>query len=142
MNTDHCAKEKKDAYLLQQEKQKATFQTLGEDQILQMSNQELLPDFLEAQRDMIESAGGKKKWECLSQLERDERQAATMEKLVIRLGKEHYDTLSDDEKRILKLFIWAGCGCHKDLNTVRGGNSAMMAWWKDNNVTAPVLLAN
>jgi hypothetical protein len=50
--------------------------------------------------------------------------------------------LSDDEKRILKLFIWAGCGCHKDLNTVHGGNTAMMTWWKENQVEPPVLLAN
>jgi hypothetical protein len=58
------------------------------------------------------------------------------------LGRDHYEKLSDDEKWILKLFIWAGCGCHKDLNTVRGGNTAMMAWWKENQVKPPVLLAN
>ena len=44
--------------------------------------------------------------------------------------------------RILKLFIWAGCGCHKDLNTVHGANMAMMAWWDGNNIPGPVLLAN
>jgi hypothetical protein len=65
-----------------------------------------------------------------------------MEKQVIELGKESFDTLSDDEKHILKLFIWAGCGCHKDLNTVREGNQRMMAWWQENNISGPVLLAN
>jgi len=35
MMTDHCAKEKKDASLLEQEKALATFQTLGEKQILE-----------------------------------------------------------------------------------------------------------
>ncbi len=33
--------------------------------------------------------------------------------------------LKSDEKRLLRLFIWAGCGCHKDLNTVRSGYVAM-----------------
>ena len=65
-----------------------------------------------------------------------------MEKLVIKLGKASFEMLSDDEKHILKLFIWCGCGCHKDLNTVCGGNSAMMAWWKEHNVSGPVLLVN
>ena len=35
-----------------------------------------------------------------------------------------------------------GCGCHKDLNTVRGGYNAMERWWKEHNVNGPVLLAN
>ena len=142
MNTDHCAKEKKDASLLQQEKTLATFQTLGEDQILQKSNEELLPHFLEAQKLMINAAGGAKKWESLSEIERNERTAFSMEQLVIRLGKEHYNMLSDEQQRVLKLFIWVGCGCHKDLNTVRGGNSAMMSWWKLNGVTPPIALPN
>ena len=98
MNTDHCAKEKKDASLLQQEKTLATFQTLGEDQILQKSNEELLPHFLEAQKLMINAAGGAKKWESLSEIERNERTAFSMEQLVIRLGKEHYNMLSDEQQ--------------------------------------------
>ena len=117
MNTDHCSKEKKDASLLQQQKTLAVYQTLGEDQIQEKSNEELLPAFLKAQELMINNAGGVRKWESLSQPERDERLAASMETLVIKLGEEHYKTLSDGEKRILKLFIWAGCGCHKELNT-------------------------
>src|SRR6266545_4481259 len=47
-----------------------------------------------------------------------------------------------NEKCFLRLFIWAGCGCHKDLNTVRGGYNAMERWWKEHNINGPVLLAN
>ena len=142
MHTDHCAKEKKDARLLEQEKILATYQSLGEDQIVEKSNQELLPYFLDAQKKMIDLAGGRKKWDSLSESEKVERNAVSMEQLTKDLGRDHYEKLSDDGKRILKLFIWAGCGCHKDLNTVRGGNTAMMAWWKENQVEPPVLLAN
>ena len=91
---------------------------------------------------MINAAGGAKKWESLSEIERNERTAFSMEQLVIRLGKEHYNMLSDEQQQVLKLFIWVGCGCHKDLNTVRGGNSAMMSWWKLNGVTPPIALPN
>jgi len=40
------------------------------------------------------------------------------------------------------LFIWAGCGCHKDLNTVQGGYVAMEKWSKEHDIEGPVLLAN
>ena len=50
--------------------------------------------------------------------------------------------MSDAEKRMLSLFIWAGCGCHKDLNSVRGGYAAMAAWWEANEIAGPILLAN
>ena len=142
MMSDHCAKEKKDAQLLQQEKLLATYQSLGEDEMLNKSNQELLPSFMEARRKMIDAAGGDGKWSKLPQSVQSEREAVMMEKQVIELGKAAFELLSADEKHILKLFIWAGCGCHKDLNTVRGGNSRMMAWWGENNIPGPVLLAN
>src|SRR6266540_2989775 len=57
-------------------------------------------------------------------------------------GREAFEKLSDDEKRFLRLFIWAGCGCHTDLNTVHGGYMAMASWWKENDLEEPVLLAN
>jgi hypothetical protein len=65
-----------------------------------------------------------------------------MESLIIKLGKEAYAMMSDDEKGTMKFFICARCGCHKDLNTVKGGYAAMKTWWTENNVEPPVLLAN
>ncbi|KAF8799746.1 hypothetical protein BYT27DRAFT_7119758, partial [Phlegmacium glaucopus] len=35
-----------------------------------------------------------------------------------------------------------GCGCHKDLNTVRGGYGTMKKWWEENDIDPPILLAN
>ena len=137
MHSDHCSKEKKDVHLLEREKMMATNQSLGEDQIVERSNQELLSHFLEAQERMIEQAGGKEIWDKLSEEDKAERHTSSMEQLTKDLGKDHCDNLSDDEKRIFKLLIWAGCGCHKDLNTVQGGNTTMMAWWKDNSVEPP-----
>jgi len=142
VHSDHCAKEKKDAQLLQKEKTLAIYQSLGEDVITESSNQELQPAYLDACRAMIESVGGIKKWKILSTSAQAEKEAAMLEQLVMKLGKDRLEELDKNEKQILKLFIWAGCGCHKDLNTVRGGNIAMMAWWNANNIPGPVLLAN
>ncbi len=142
MNTDHCSKEKKDAKLMEKEKTLAIYKTLGEDTILEESNEELLPHFTKARAKMIEAAGGNEKWEGLDAGEQADLEANMMEKLLMELGKNSFEKLSPEEKRILKLFIWAGCGCHKDLNSVKGGNKAMMDWWKDNGIPGPVPLAN
>jgi hypothetical protein len=64
------------------------------------------------------------------------------EDLVIDLGKDVYQMMSDKEKRYLTYFVWAGCGCHKDLNSVRSGYFAMSKWWEKHKQTPPILLAN
>ena len=143
MHTDHCAKEKKDYKLLKKKKEAAVHQVLGEKEILEKSNDELVPSFLEANKQMIEDAGGQAKWDALPEKERTELLAGMMEKLVVKLGADAYEQMPEEEKRMLSLFIWAGCGCHKDLNTVKGGYAAIVAWWKRNpSITGPIKLPN
>ena len=142
MLTDHCAKEKKDVAALEKRKIQAMYQKLGEDTIFSSTNAELLPNFLAAYNQMVKDYGGQEKWNNLHEDEQRERIARMTEKAVIELGKDAYEMLSDAEKRTLKLFIWAGCGCHKDLNTVKAGYAEMSTWWEENDVTPPVLLAN
>ena len=77
---------------------------------------------------MIKHAGGKAKWNSLSESEKSEQKATMLEELVIKLGKDAFELLSDDEKHIMKLAIWAGCGCHKDPNTVCGGYATVAKW--------------
>jgi hypothetical protein len=65
------------------------------------------------------------------------------EKLLIELGRETYEMLEESQKRTLKLFIWAGCGCHKELNTVRSGYTFMSTTvYAELGIEGPVLLAN
>src|SRR6202050_143178 len=61
---------------------------------------------------------------------------------MISLGEDKYSELSEEQKKDLDFFIWVGCGCHKNLNSVSGGNAGMVAWWDENDVTGPILLAN
>jgi hypothetical protein len=60
----------------------------------------------------------------------------------ILLGEDKYAEMSEEEQHDLDFFVWTGCGCHKNLNSVSGGNAPMMAWWAENGVTPPILLAN
>ena len=58
MNTDHCAKEKKDARLLEELKAWAVDQHLGEEAMLGLSMEEINELFKKAEKEMIKSAGG------------------------------------------------------------------------------------
>ena len=140
--TDYCAKEKKDVAALEDLKKEAILQKLEEDKILDASSEDLLSIFLDAHKGMIQKLGGKAKWNQLPEYEQKEYLAQMSEKLVIKLGKDAYTMMSEDEQKTLSLFIWTGCGCHKNLNSVRGGYAVMASWWKKNNISGPVLLAN
>jgi hypothetical protein len=125
MNTDHYSKEKKDARLLEALKAWAVDQHLGEEKMLEMTLEEICDYFKKAEEEIIRKAGGANKWNKLSDIKKAERKAKMIEEAVAELGKEEFNNLSDEEKRLFRLFIWAGCGCHKDLNTIRGGYLAM-----------------
>ena len=142
MLTDHCAKEKKDVAEPEKRKIEAMYQKLGEDTLVDSTNAEVLPKFLEVYDQMIKDQGGQDKWKSLSEDEQKERVARMAEKAVVELGKDAYEMLLDAEKKTLKLFIQAGCGCHKDLNTVKAGYTEMAMWWEENDVAPPILLAN
>ena len=142
INTDHCAKEKKNAYEMEKLKEWAVNQQLGEDAMLEKSLPEIYGLQMSAQKKMVQAAGGQQKWEALSEAIKSEKRAKMVESVVQELGKGAFELLDLHEKRFLRLFIWAGCGCHKDLNTVRGGYMAMEKWWKEHDIKGPVLLAN
>jgi hypothetical protein len=57
MHSDHCAKKEKNVEFMKKEKLLATYQSLGEDQILKRSNKELSSYFLKARKKLIASLG-------------------------------------------------------------------------------------
>jgi hypothetical protein len=133
MNSDHCAKEKKDARMLEELKNCAVEQSLGEDAMFELTIQQIDGLFEKAQ---------KEKWDKLTESAKSTKQAGMMENILSDLGKKELEKLPEDKRRILQLFIWAGCGCHKDLNTIRAGYMAMSEWWKEEGLEGPILLAN
>jgi hypothetical protein len=142
MNTDHCTKEKKIARLIGDEKFAAIRVLLGEQVLSEKSTDEEAAIFEKARAEMIEQAGGLEAWTALSEIECADLTEAMVKDVLISVGETEYGTLSKEEQRSLDFFIWVGCGCHKDLNTVKGGNVAMMAWWLENDIEGPILLAN
>ncbi|TFK16613.1 hypothetical protein FA15DRAFT_606812 [Coprinopsis marcescibilis] len=143
MHSDHCAKEKKDAEALKSMKLDARQQVLGEERFLEMKQAELLEVFIKAREALIKKVGGKGRWDLLTPGQQAERNATMVHGIILDLGKESLELMSDGERRIMELFIWAGCGCHKDLNTVKAFYKGVQDYYADNpDIPKPILLAN
>jgi len=142
MSSDHCGKEKKDFKLMGEKKTAAVEQVLGEKRIVDDSTDELMPHFVRANQEMLNEIGGEVAWNALDEAAQRELKSAMFQKLTADLGKDAFGKLSDQEKALFKLFIWVGCGCHKDLNTVLGGYIALSKFWEENGLEPPILLPN
>jgi hypothetical protein len=95
MNTDHCAKEEKDVYEMEELKKWAVNRHLGEEGMLEKSLQ------MNAQRKMVQAAGGQQKWEVLPEATKAEKRAKMVENVVQELGKGVFELLDSHEKHLL-----------------------------------------
>ncbi|TFK79693.1 hypothetical protein K466DRAFT_639840 [Polyporus arcularius HHB13444] len=145
---DHAADQLKTTRLLQEEKQGATYHVLAQKHLqldaaaVTGSSSAASRLTSEATSDAIRQAGGVAAWDMLSSEERDLRYAESLHQRTVSLGKQVYDTLPGEERRALGLFLRLGCAMHKDLNSFKGGNMAMMAEWSACDLAPPILLAN
>ncbi|KAF9642624.1 hypothetical protein BDM02DRAFT_3080845, partial [Thelephora ganbajun] len=71
--------------------------------------------------EMMERIGGYEHWRTLSEVEQTELGQELVHNVNIHLGEEAYQRLSEEEKQRVDLYVWTGCGMHKDLNAVKGG---------------------
>lgn len=105
MMTDHCRKKKMDVHTLEELKNSVVLQQLGEQKILDSSNQELVPKFYAKYYHVVSKLGGTDTCNALP-LEAQQAHLAKMsEDLVIDLGKNVYQMMSDKEKQYLTYFV-------------------------------------
>ncbi|EIW85837.1 hypothetical protein CONPUDRAFT_70533 [Coniophora puteana RWD-64-598 SS2] len=145
MNTDHASDQKKTYRLWQEWKAKTTRTSFGYAKLERMRDEapnELMALLLFSTSRAIEQGGGQQLWDAMEPDARGPIITCMMEQLALELGTEIYNSLPGEEKRSVDLFFWAGCSMHKELNSVKGGNTTMMAWWKENDQEPPILLAN
>jgi hypothetical protein len=142
MMSDHANDQKKLARLLQEIKEACFKESLGEERMIDMSIPELYNLINKGHSEKVAAFGGQQKWNALSEAEQLKADAEMMSAILLKLGNEAYTQLSEEERHDAESFIWAGCAMHKDMNCVKGGNAAMMAWWDENNVPGPMLLPN
>jgi hypothetical protein len=141
-NADHSADQKAMHTIAKNDKHTAIEMDLGSKSLLAQGPDVLIATMEAENLQKINDAGGVNCWNSLSTAEQVSRDVIMMKRFTIRLGKEALAVMPEDDRRKLLLFIWAGCSMHKELNSVKGGNKGMMAWWKENNIPGPILLAN
>ena len=141
LNTDHAEDQKKLCRLLEEWKLTLANLASGKQLLTRLPTRDLLHMLSTAQEVMIERLGGMSAWTALNDEEKDNINNELYQGLCLRLGKESFDALPDDQNTAKHLFIWTGCGMHKELNSVKGGKVAIDAFWETMPIK-PVKLMN
>ncbi|KAJ7694769.1 hypothetical protein B0H17DRAFT_1008998 [Mycena rosella] len=141
MNGDHASDQKKTVRLMLEWKELVTRMMLGRDEIHAMEASEVLVIIADIHKQNITEAGAEDVWDSLSDAERDALTKSSMDVFAYRLGRDAFDQLSDEEKRDISLFFWAGCSMHKELNSCKAFTEAMDNYI-ENDLEGPVSLAN
>ncbi|KAF8221754.1 hypothetical protein L208DRAFT_1529449 [Tricholoma matsutake] len=115
--------QKKLVWLVKALKEAYEHEGRGEDELLSMSMVELMPILLKVGQRTVECAGGPDLWNTLSKEEQDACMHESCQVLYREYGQKQFETLSEDKKCSMDLFLWAGCCMHKELNSVKGKNA-------------------
>jgi hypothetical protein len=138
--SDHAADQKKVSNNLEAIRREADRELRGRAALLSEPLSKTL-EVLDAKgKEMMERIGGYKCWAALSEAEQAEFGQRLVRETNIHLGEEAYQRLTEEEKRKVDLYVWSGCGMHKDLNAVKGGAEQMARWWETSGETPPVEL--
>ncbi|OCB84907.1 hypothetical protein A7U60_g8129 [Sanghuangporus baumii] len=138
---DHAEDQKAKHRLLESWKQEMTLRGLGAKYLHSQPVDERYALVLEARRKVIYGLGGETAWEELTEEAKKEKDMKMMNELCESLADRALDELTEEERRQARMFVWAGCGMHKDLNAVKGGDEAMRLEWMKHDCS-PTLLAN
>ncbi|TEB18430.1 hypothetical protein FA13DRAFT_1758601 [Coprinellus micaceus] len=106
-----------------------------------MDDDELLPHFIKAREKMVKAVGGEEAWGNLAETEQAEHKAEMFHSIIMELGKESLELMSDDEKPILlanrdnaglggiKCAQLAGAVLNNKLDK-KGHHDLFRWWWK------------
>ncbi|KAI4517349.1 hypothetical protein K525DRAFT_211091 [Schizophyllum commune Loenen D] len=142
MCSDHANGEKATADAIRDFKHKETLEDLGEARRDEMTVEDFEALVADWNEQKLQAVGGREAWEALPKEDQAVRDLATVSAMMQSLGTQALAELPDAERRLLNLFVWTGCCMHKDQNSFKGGNTAMMATWSALGLTPPIPLAN
>ncbi|THU89887.1 hypothetical protein K435DRAFT_802407 [Dendrothele bispora CBS 962.96] len=142
MNGDHANNEKATTKLMEEWKKEDSCEEYGTERLLEMGLTEVIGLLGEWRKKMVEEEGRIEAWNLLSAIEQAAQDENMMKCVKQQLGEEYYETLDMDMKQSIDLFFWYECCMHKDQNSFKAGNTAMIALWEKQDIEGPVLLAN
>jgi hypothetical protein len=114
----------------------------GEEALLAASLSNVLPFLWREIESNISAAGGYDVWMALAADECEKCEVEAYKRVCITLGADKLGELRPEEHQYTALFIWGGCCMHKEMNSIKGGNVWMMAFWAKNNLPGPKMLFN
>jgi hypothetical protein len=104
ISTDHAEDQKKLARLMKEWKCRCDQELRGLKLIRSATSEELMQILCEENEKKIADAGGLSNWEALTNKEKDILDAATVQKVCLRFGKQAFDNLTDEEKHSATFF--------------------------------------
>ncbi|KIJ59127.1 hypothetical protein HYDPIDRAFT_170950 [Hydnomerulius pinastri MD-312] len=110
-----------------------TYLELGQDSLSGPLSSELVEAVANAHEEVLEQAGSLDAWNTLSHTEWSARENAAQECVARQLGKEAFNSLSEEEQHHWTLI---------ELNGMKGGCVGMAACWEESGFERPILLAN
>ncbi|KAI0081929.1 hypothetical protein K474DRAFT_1703403 [Panus rudis PR-1116 ss-1] len=142
MGSDHAEDQKKLARLIEELKRICRYFVLGEDALFAMSTEEMMAVLTTKAQDQVEKVGGLDEWQALDEATQEKYSRKAYEDMCRAIGTDLFQTLPENERRLLLLFIWGGCCMHKDDNAVKGGYARMSEWWNKVGLPGPIRLMN
>jgi hypothetical protein len=126
--TDHAPDQKLMIKLISQWKRLVDCELRGEQVLLAQKNPaELMKLIVERMRQ--QSGLEPLDWEALPEVEKMRYVSKAWQSICVPHGEAAYEQLSEEEKRKVDLFIWAGCCMHKALNAAKNGFVEMGHTW-------------
>ncbi|TFY75731.1 hypothetical protein EWM64_g8282 [Hericium alpestre] len=147
MISDHANDQKHLATLFEKWKLEVDREIRGRRAVMSMSEAEQLKFCLYAMELNLAEVGGCVNWEALSEAEKKHRSEEAYRQAIHELGEHHFASLTPEDQRWSNLFLWAGCGMHKEMNSVKWGARSMEHFWSSSQAqelgaVAPIPLFN
>jgi len=137
-SADHAADQLKLSRELCTYKLSCEYQLWGAEAMKLKSEGEIKEVMDEKFDEILAEVGDWEGWEIRS----GEEQAKLLERLVsevrVHFGKLAFAELPEWQRHIAGLWRWSGCCMHKDLNTFKGGATALGAFWGEAGLEGPV----
>src|ERR1700691_5181266 len=134
MNSDHAEDQKKAFRIFAKLKRDVAMEALGADKISKMQTNEFNQLFNKTHADLINECGGTESWDTLTDEEQTDKLTDLLQNFNIEIGGKVWEDLSLEQQEEMLEFFGVGCGMHKDLNGVKGGNIAMIKWWIEKEI--------
>ncbi|TEB17434.1 hypothetical protein FA13DRAFT_1650221 [Coprinellus micaceus] len=82
-----------------------------------------------AGREAIDALGGLEAFNGMSREEQEKIDEETVRTVWKSIGGKAWDEMTMEERETAGRFVYAGCCMHKELNSVKGGDKALRAYW-------------